>query len=84
MTDKKSQAGEHGAAPFETPGKSTVGADTNQTAAALQSQIMQLKIDLDAIDRGASGSTFAKGERAKLEAQVATLERTLADLDPSA
>ena len=81
MTDKQKQAGEQGGAPFETPGKSTLGADATQKAVALQAEINQLVIDIDAIDRGASGSTFAIGERGKLEARIAILQRTLEDLD---
>lgn len=82
MTDKKLQVGESGAAPFATPAKNTGTAISNEMVVALHTQIKQLTIDLEAIERGASGSTFAKGEKAKLEARIATLERTLAEVDP--
>ena len=82
MTNKKAKAGERGGAPFKTPGKNTDGPVANQTVVALRGELKQLTTDLDAIARGASGSTFAKGDKAKLQGRIATLKSILASFDP--
>jgi len=82
MTNKKPKAGERGGAPFKTPGKNTEGPVANQTIVAFQGQLKQLTIDLEAIAAGGAGSTFAKGDKAKLKARIAALKSILADFDP--
>lgn len=82
MTDKKKvKPGESGGAPFKTPGKNTDGPVANQTVVALQGELRLLTTDLDAIARGASGSTFAKGDKVKLEGRIAALKSILASFD---
>lgn len=78
---KTPKAGEPGGAPFKTPGKSTTGPVANQTVVALRGELKQLAADLQAIATGNAGSTFAKGDRAKLEARIDALKALLANFD---
>ena len=82
MTSRKPKAGEPGGAPFKTPGKSTAGPVANQTIVALRGELKQLTTDLEAIAAGHAGSTFAKGDRAKLEKRIGALKAVLATFDP--
>ena len=53
----------------------------NQTIVALHNELKQLTADLAAIARGDAGSTFAKGDQAKLTGRIAALKSILETLD---
>jgi hypothetical protein len=84
MTNTKPKPGETGGAPFSTPGKNTSGPVANQTIVALQGELKQLTNDLEAIAAGMAGSTFAEGDRKRLEARIAALKSILANFDSGA
>ena len=80
---KKPKPGESGGAPFRTPGKNLAGPVANQTIVALKGELRQLTTDLEAIAAGHAGSTFAKGDKAKLKTRIAALKSLLATFDPA-
>ena len=82
MSTKKPKPGGLGGAPFRTPAKSLGGPVANQTIVALRAELKQLTTDLEAIAAGHAGSTFAKGDKGRLEARIAALKSLLADFDP--
>ena len=83
MTNKKPKPGESGGAPFRTPGKSLGKPVANQALVALKSELKQLTTDLEAIAAGQAGSTFAKGDKAKLKTRIAALKSLLANFEPA-
>jgi hypothetical protein len=82
MSIKKPKPGEPGGAPFVTPAKNLSRPVANQAVEALRGELKQLSTDLAAIAAGNAGSTFAKGDRDRLEARIAALKSVLAGLDP--
>jgi hypothetical protein len=84
MSTKTPKSGGPGGAPFATPGKSLGGPIANQAVVALRGELKQLTADLEAIASGHAGSTFAKGDKARLEARIAALKALLSDFDPHA
>jgi hypothetical protein len=84
MNTNKPKPGGPGGAPFATPGKNLGGPVANQTLVALRSELKQLTTDLEAIASGHAGSTFAEGDKSRLEARIAHLKSLLSDFDPHA
>ena len=80
---KRTKVDDLGGAPFKTPGKNTGEPLANQAIVALRGELKQLTTDLEAIAAGEAGSTFAKGDKAKLKIRIAALKSILAKLDAS-
>ncbi len=53
----------------------------NQTIVALRNELRMLTNDLGAISVGQAGSTFAKGDKAKLKARIDALKNILGKLE---
>jgi hypothetical protein len=81
MRTVKPEPGQPGGAPFKAPAKNTSRMAVTQTIVALRGELKQLTTDLEAIAAGEAGSTFAKGDKAKLKARIASLKSILAKLE---
>lgn len=75
------KAGKPRGAPFKTPAKVTSRPVPSEAIVALRLQLKQLTTDLAAIAGGRAGSTFAKGDRARLEKRIGSIGALLAKLD---